>query len=139
MDLAQEVGYLKGMQDATQRELGHLNASVETLKSTTATKADVAELRSELANKIDEAVAKLQGTSGQQQKLVPESWLTAILKSHLTPMVITVLAMMLVMVVVFSRETGRAANTFVPYPSAQVPPGGTATSTTTVTSPGNPP
>lgn len=140
MDLAQEVGYLRGMQEATQKELTRLATAQENtsrevadVRSDMVTKHDLGELRTELNTKIDDAVTKLQGSSGVQQAAANQSIIAVILKSQITPTIVTVLAMVAVMIVVFSRETGRAASTFVPYPAAALPPGGSAT--TTVTAP----
>lgn len=147
MDLAQEVGYLKGMQEATQRELTVINSAVQDVKenvddlrTTTATKSDLVSLRTELVTKIDEAVEKLQGGSSAQASVNNQTLWQTILKSPVTPMIVVVLAMAATMAIVFSAQTGRPATSFLPYPvtaPVPLPPGGsaTSTSTTTVTAP----
>lgn len=131
MDLAQEVGYLRGMQEATQKELSRLATAQEN------TAHDVSDLRANMATKqdLDDAVTKLQGGSSVQSAAATQSILQTILKSPITPTLLTVLAMLGMMIVMYSRETGRAASTFVPYPSASLPPGGSATTTVTAPAP----
>lgn len=145
MDIAQQVGYLTGMQEATQRELQRLataqettSTDVKTLQRTAVTKDEVKAMKDDLAAKIDEAVTKIQGGSGVQQAQSQQGWagiISAIAKSPVTPMVIVVAAMALVIAMLFSRETGKPVATYLPYPTASVPPGGAATTTTTVTAP----
>lgn len=114
MDLAQEVGYLKGMQEATQRELTKLNGAVSDLQSTTATKDDVAELRTELSGKIDEAVAKIQGGSGTHVRTKDASIWVTILKSPITPMLVCFIILVAMFLITVSALTGRTANSLVP-------------------------
>lgn len=122
MDLAQEVGYLKGMQEATQRELHKINSAVGELQTTTATKQDVENLRTELSDKIDEAVTKLQGGSGTHVKKVDEPVWKTLLFSPVASTMITVAAIILVIILFFSRDTGRDVRTYTPWGSAPTPP-----------------
>jgi hypothetical protein len=130
VDLAQEVGYLKGMQEATQRELANLSNEMKHVKDDVSdVKKDVAEVKTT----VDEILTTMRGSGTQTAQ--NQGVVATILKSPITPTLIAVLGMLVVLTVVLSAQTGRSASTFVPYPAAALPPGGSATSTTTVTAP----
>lgn len=121
MDLAQEVGYLKGMQQATQQELKRLADAQESM----ATKEDVVNLRRELTTtfeeKLDEAVTKIQGASGAHRTLKDEPLWKTLLYSPVASTMITVLAMLAIAVLIFARDTGRDASSFVPLTPKTAP------------------
>lgn len=114
MDLAQEVGYLRGMQEATQRELQRLataqeatSSRVDELASTAATKSDIESVRMA----IDEAVTKLQGGSGTQPA---QSTASTILRNPMTPVFAAFVILAVMFIATLSVLSNRDANSLVP-------------------------
>lgn len=132
MDLAQEVGYLKGMQAATQRELADIRQDVSDVKSDVAeVKADVSEVKAdvsgvkndvaEVSAKLDEVLATMKG-SGAHPQVRDQNAVTTILKNPATPVFAALVLVVVMALITISALSGRNANDLVPSIPTKTPP-----------------
>ena len=124
MDLAEEVGYLKGMQAATQRELVDIRQDVSDVKTdVAAVKADVAEVTHDVAEvkndvaevnaKLDEVLAVMKG-SGAHVSVRDQNIVTTILRNPATPVFAALVLVVVMALITISALSGRNANDLVP-------------------------
>jgi copper chaperone CopZ len=123
MDLAQQVGYLQGMQEATQRELVSIRGELSEVKADVADlKGDVAEVKTDVADlnrKLDEVLATLRSGSGGHPTLKDPGVVNTILRNPATPVFAALLLVVVMAIVMVSALSGRSANDLVPaMPSA---------------------
>lgn len=134
MDLAQQVGYLTGVQEATQRELVSIRDDVSAVKEDVGVvRQDVADVRADVAGvkedvkalnaKLDDVLATLRNTgSGGHPVIKDQGIVSMILRNPSTPIFAALLLVVLMAIVMVSALTGRTADSLVPGIPRTTPP-----------------